>query len=115
MIEYVSRIALALFLTVVVETGIALLFGLRSRKEVTVVACINLITNPVLNCLLLVLAYVNQKPDLLLLLILEACVVVIEWMMLRRYLRLNGRTMGILSLTMNTASFLAGLLIFPQC
>jgi hypothetical protein len=46
MIDYLRLSAEALILTVVIEVGIAWLFGLRSKRELLTVLLINVITNP---------------------------------------------------------------------
>jgi hypothetical protein len=113
MIEYLKLGAEALILTIAVEILIALLLGLRRKTELTAVLLINLITNPALNFLL---ALNNQyrliHQTTILTLCLEVLVVFIEWKLLVYALRLNNKKAFVLSLSMNAASFLAGLIIF---
>jgi hypothetical protein len=97
----------------VIEAGIAWLFGLRSKNELGTVILINVITNPLLNYLILINSYfhlVNQTGVLTL--ALEVCVVFAEWRLLLWVLRLGAKRMLVLSLIMNACSYLAGLLIF---
>lgn len=113
MIEYLKLAAAALALTVAVEGLFALIFGLRSRNQLLAILVINVITNPALNFLVALnnyLGFINQ--NLILLLCLEVIVVFIEWKLLVYALQLKTGRAFLFSVILNTASFLAGLLIF---
>ena len=113
MFEYLKLLVIALFLTIAIEVGIAWLFRLRSKKELGTVILINVITNPLLNYLILINSYFHLvKQTGVLTLALEVCVVFAEWRLLLWVLRLGVKRMLVLSLIMNTCSYLAGLLIF---
>lgn len=112
MLDYLRLSAEALALTVGVEAGVAWLFGLRTRRAQVTVALINVVTNP----LLFYLAAVNNSyqlvtPALFLTLGLETAVVIAEWRLLVWRLGAGWRRMLLLSLAMNSCSYLAGLLI----
>jgi hypothetical protein len=107
-----GRYLLALLLTVTIEVAVAWLFGFRTGRSLLAVAMINCITNPALNFLLLVLAWLGVIVRLPLVVLLKVLVVVFEW---RLYLYVFGHPRGrlfLLSVMANAASFLAGLLIF---
>jgi len=113
MIDYLRWSAEALILTIVIEVGIAWLFGLRSKRELLTVLLINVITNPLLNYLITVNAYfhlVSQTNAFIL--CLEVVIVLVEWRLLVWVLRQSVKKMLVLSVVMNAASYLAGLLIF---
>jgi hypothetical protein len=113
MIDYLKFSAVALILTIIIESGIAWLFGLRSRRELLTIVLINVITNPLLNYLLAVNSYfhlISQTTALLL--CLEITVVLVEWQLLVWVLRMNSKKMLLLSFVMNACSCGAGLLIF---
>jgi hypothetical protein len=73
---------------------------------------INCITNPSLNFLLLLLAWRGVAVTLPLVIPLEVLVVVVEWGLLVYIFEKPKRRLFTLSLVANTASFLAGLVIF---
>jgi hypothetical protein len=107
-----GRYLLALLLTVAIEGTVAWLFGFRTGRTLLAVAMINCITNPILNFLLLFLAWLGVEVRLPLVVLLEIPVVVIEWGM---YVYVFGHPKGrlfLLSLTTNVVSFLAGVLLF---
>jgi hypothetical protein len=113
MIEYLTLSAEALVITIAVETLIAWLWGLRRKAELLALALINVITNPALNFLITLNdSYGLKNQTTLLTVCLEVLVVSIEWRLLVYALRLNNKKALVLSLAMNVASYLAGVLIF---
>lgn len=103
---------LALLLTLAVEGSVAYLFGLRKRTSLLAVAMINVITFVILNYGLLVLGYLGVNVPLALVIFLEMLVVVAEWRLLMYVFGNSSGRFFILSLIANTASFLAGTLLF---
>ncbi|MBV8212405.1 MAG: hypothetical protein JOZ08_04165 [Verrucomicrobia bacterium] len=104
---------LALLLTEIVEITVALLLGYRRPREIIAVFLVNLVTNPSLNYLL----FLNDQFGIVrhrfpLMLFLESGVVLVEWALLVFALRGSRKSLFILSLTMNTCSYLIGVLIF---
>ncbi len=113
MIDYLRLSIEALFLTAAIEVGVAWLFRLRSKTDIITIILINVITNPALNYLLLVNGYFHLfRQTTILLLILEAVVVLVEWRLLVYVFRKNVKSMLALAVVMNGFSYLAGLLIF---
>jgi hypothetical protein len=110
--DYLRIFILPLALTIVVEVGVALFFGLRHKLEIAAICLINVTTNPLMNFLLLLNYYFNYifQPTVLLL-VLEVIVVLVEWRLLTGVLMRNSKIMLALSISMNTCSCLAGLLI----
>lgn len=111
----IIRFAGSLLLTLVTELGVARILGLRSRRELAVVAWVNVLTNPPLVWLLIVLSsrlVFNDHAALLfwaVALVLEAIVVALEWLVLRWAARLPGqRALGV-SVVMNAASLVVGI------
>ena len=112
MIEAVFMLLSALALTIAVECVVAWAAGLRGAN-LRVVIWLNLITNPVLNYLLIV----NRHYGIIditwgLVAGLETGVVILEWLGLVHVLGLDKWKMLALALAMNGGSFLAGWLIF---
>jgi hypothetical protein len=112
MSDFLRLLAIALALTVAVEVVIAWLFRLRSKTELSTVTLINVITNPLLNYLILVNGFFHLAPySVVLILSLELGVVIAEWLLLSWVLRNRAGKMLVLAVAMNVCSFLAGLLI----
>ena len=99
-----------LLLTIVIELFLAYLFGLR-RKELLLTVFVNMITNPLL-VLLSILIYRQlglQEFYLLTYLLLEPVVILAECWIYRYYLG-RDRHPFVLSVLLNTGSILGGLL-----
>lgn len=109
----ISSYLLALFLTIVIELAVAFFFGFRKKIEIIAIVFVNLLTNPILNYLLLVNNHFSFfKSSLLIILFLEAIVVLIEWKLLVFALQEKSKKLLALSLAMNFCSYIAGVLIF---
>lgn len=107
-----GRYLLALLLTLIIEAGAAYLLGFRTGRFLAALAAINVITNPALNYLLLVLAYLGREASFALIVFLEILVVIVEWQLLVYVFRSpRGRFLSI-SILANGMSFLIGLLLF---
>jgi hypothetical protein len=107
-----GRFLPALLLTIIIEGTVAWAFGLRTARTQLAVAMINCLTNPALNFLLLVLAWLGVDVRLPLVAALELLVVLVEWQLLGYVFGPPKRRLFLLSLAANTASFLAGVLVF---
>ena len=107
MIEGMKLLFLACLLTVVIETGFFALQGYRGKDDLIIVACANAATNLSLN---LLIALVFPQGAGLWLFLLEAAVVVTEYLI---YARAFGasRRLFLLTLAANVLSFAAGLLL----
>ncbi|XUW99889.1 MAG: hypothetical protein TUN42_08320 [Dehalogenimonas sp.] len=113
MAEYLRFTALALIITILIEGMIAYVLGFRTKKAFTTIALINMITNPVLNYLLLVnTSFELVSQNLALILFLEAMVVIVEWRLLAFALGQKSISMLRFSALINSGSFLVGLAIF---
>jgi hypothetical protein len=108
----VGRYLLALLLTIVVEAGVAWLLGLRTRRGLLAVVAINTLTHPILNYAILILGFLGSDLTLGTILLLEVLVVAAEWRLLAYACGLPGGRSFFISLMMNAASFLAGVLLF---
>jgi hypothetical protein len=107
-----GRYLLALLLTVAIEGAVAWFFGFRTGRSQLAVAMINCLTNPALNLLLVILAWLGVAVRLPLVVLLEVVVVAVEWGLLVYAFGGSKRRLFLLSLTANAASFLAGLALF---
>jgi hypothetical protein len=107
-----GRYLLALLLTVIIEAGVAYLLGFRTSRFLTALAAINVITNPALNYLILVLAYLGTEVSFPWIVLLEVLVVILEWRLLVYVFREPKGRFLIVSFLGNATSFLIGLLLF---
>ena len=111
-----ASFAIALALTLAVELAVAgLVFHMRTRRELGIVALANAITNPTLNLALMLVATATGSrtladPAMLLaLVVLEGTAVLVEWRIFAWALpEHRDRALGI-SITMNAASLALGL------
>ena len=105
---------LGLILTLAVELTLAFLLKIRRGKDLFVIALANLLTNPVVNyCYYWAIACFTAKSvyTVLILTALELATVFIEFLIYRRLLSFERFGKLKLSLLLNGASFLTGLII----
>lgn len=98
----------ALFLTEIIEASTAYLLGYRGKKFYIVLMLINVLTNPLLNFILIVLYYFHIE-SFIITPVLEAFVVIGEWKLYEYALGKCERSYLILSLITNLSSYLIGL------
>ena len=98
---------LACFLTVLVETALFVLFGYRSKDDLTIVACANIVTNLTLN---LLLAFVFPYDAHFWVLPLEVTVVLAEYLI---YAKAFGasKKLFLQTLAANVLSFVLGVIL----
>ena len=102
---------ISLITTIVIEIIIAFILGYR-KKDLVNVLLVNVLTNPLLNSIIVAINYYyGLRYRNIALIILEILVVIIEGYIYQKYLykrKLNGY---LLSLILNLASFLLGKII----
>jgi hypothetical protein len=104
---------LVLLFTIIVEVLVAFCLGYRKKTELAAVALVNLITNPLLNLFeYFAIYYKLLSLSIYIVLSLEILVVLTEWALLKFSLTRKSKRLFILSLTMNTASYLGGVIFF---
>jgi len=106
-----------LALTLAIELPIAVALDVRTRRGLTAVALVNVVTNPVVNIAGIALAGVvawsaSVESALPTVLAFEVAVVLVEFLLLRSVLAISSRRAFGLSLAMNSASALAGLVFW---
>ena len=112
LINFLFLMLLALLLTIAVELLVAFFLGFRKKEELYAIIAINLITNPVLNFLIQLNYQLNIiSSSFELIIVLEVIVVIVEFLLLFFMLRQDKKKLFIVSLLINLASFLFGLLI----
>lgn len=109
----ICNYTIAFLMTLVLEVAVAILGGYRRRVEIACVVLVNVFSWPLLVYLIWVVGLLQSSsvttPEILL---FEAGVVVIEWMLLCYALPRHPRpSLFLLSLTMNGVSYFAGWLM----
>lgn len=99
-----------LVLTILLEEGFALLWGLQGRRQLWLAALVNCLTNPPVNLLYSILTTLRGLPPLPVAAFLETVVVLVEWMCYR-HLDSGIRRPFLLSLCANAFSYAAGYLL----
>lgn len=106
----IISLIVSLLVTIIIELIVARLFGFRKKHELLVVVLINLITNPVLNYLILLKNYTatNYQTEAFspFVVVLEIIIVIIEWLLLRFALNNKSTKLFLFSLVANACSFL---------
>ena len=97
-----TTLAISLLLTLLLEEAFALLWGLRGRRELALVALVNCLTNPPV----VLLYYALSLPVLL----LEAAAVLVEWRCYRTFSDQLRRPF-LFALLANVLSYTVGYLI----
>ena len=107
----VSGLLTALALTVVIEAVAAFALGIRSLKSQTIVLLANLITNPLLNCVLTAVSfYISPMAYYWFLIPLEIIAVITEGWIFSSVLRPKMNPF-LLSLVINVCSYFLGTMI----
>lgn len=101
----------SLFITLMIEIILAVFLGYR-HKDLVNVFLVNLLTNPILNCIVVAVNYYyGLRCRNITLIVLEIIAVIIEGDIYQKYLikrKINGY---VLSIILNLASFLLGMFI----
>lgn len=107
------RTVFALLLTVVVEITLAFfIFRIKNKKDIVNLILINILTNPLLNAtslsILLVFGYSAYDISIM---VMEILVFIGEGLFYKKFLRTQTISPFLLSLVLNGASYLTGILI----
>jgi hypothetical protein len=90
---------------------VALASGLRGLPRLEPIVTVNVITNPALNLVLALVSLISLSLYWPTLVVLEVLVVLVEWLLLRRWLRPPPPHLVWLVVAMNATSLAAGFLI----
>ncbi len=105
-------ILFALILTILVELLIAYIIGYRKREILALIFALNLLTNPLLNYFILLNSQMKLiELSIQVIILLEIIVIITEFLLLSAVLKKEKTKLLILSILMNLASFLFGLLV----
>ncbi len=103
----------SLFLTLLIELIVCIIFGIRKKEDIIVVICANVCTNPIVvyiaNLVLMFSGFSNLY--WIVVAILEIFAVILEAIIYKKCLRFNKFSAFTISLICNIISFGIGLLI----
>lgn len=104
-----------LFSTIIIEIITAYFLGYRKSNQILIIALINVITNPIINYILILNNFFHLITNtFFLVIILEIMIIVVEWRILNYAFSNTSYNLSFLtlSLSINISSFLIGTLIF---
>jgi hypothetical protein len=105
--------AIAFLLTIVIEVAVAMVLGYRKRPEIACIVWVNVFSHPLLNYIIWTINSLSSVPiGIMWILLFEGCVAIIEWQLMCYALRrIKKSRLLVLSLTMNSASYIAGIVL----
>ncbi|HYE09574.1 MAG TPA: hypothetical protein VEF53_05295 [Patescibacteria group bacterium] len=110
---WINSFLLPLVLTIFIEGAAAFLLGHRDRQTLQMVTIVNVVTNPFMNLISLLLAYYGLGRFFYwFILPLELLLIPVEWLILSYAMPHKKKELLKLSAVMNSISFVIGLLIF---
>jgi len=110
--EIFKIMIISLFWTIIIEVGLALILKVRSKKDVLNIILVNILTNPVVTSLSFTINIVyGITYRRISMLILESLAVFIEGFIYHKYLNYQKINSYLLSLILNLASYLLGIVI----
>ena len=102
-----------LLLTILIEVSVGIILGYRIKVEMAAIALVNLVTNPLLNYLVILNNHYSFLTLSLPMVIgAEVAVVFAEWGLLVLALKGNPKKLFGLSLAMNACSYATGILVY---
>jgi hypothetical protein len=109
-LDPLSSLFVALVLTEAIELIVAVLLG-YGKREIQAILAINVLTNPVLNYLLLVnSAYALVSVNFGIMFVLESIIILAEWKLLEYALNRSGNSILRLSIAANVSSYFFGVI-----
>lgn len=111
--NFLMNYATAFLLTIILEIAVALVLGYRKQTEIACIFWINVFSHPLLNYIIWVINSLDSVPiNTTRIVFLEGLVVVAEWQLMCYTLRKQKKArLFILSLVMNSVSYVAGILL----
>ena len=86
----ISSLIISLILTLIIELIVSIILGIRTKKDIIVVICANICTNPVVVYIANIIIYFcNLKIYYSVIIILEVLAVTIEALIYKKYLKFN--------------------------
>lgn len=101
-----------LILTIIFELFLAIILGIRNKKDIINVILVNILTNPIV---VSVSTYINLRygilPRRISIIFLEAFAVIVEGLIYKKYLKYNKINGMLLSFILNIFSYSVGCII----
>ena len=104
----IGRLLLTLILTLLTESSVAFISGVRGKRQFAVIITMNILTNPLINIVLRLLQ-LSGAPYYITVLKLEMSVVFIEGLILKKNCTSLPMNPYVLSFILNLSSFTVGL------
>ena len=108
----ILSLLISLFLTIMIELIASFIIGIRDKDDIKVVILVNICTNPIVvyiaNCLML---FTNDFIYNIGVAILEILVVMVEFVLYKKYLKFDKVSPFAISLINNVISFSIGVII----
>ena len=108
----ILSLLISLFLTIIIELTVSFIIGIRDKDDMKVVILVNICTNPIVvyiaNCLML---FTNDFIYNIGVAILEMLVVMVEFVLYKKYLKFDKVSPFAISLINNVISFSIGVII----
>lgn len=108
----ILSLLISLFLTIIIELTVSFIIGIRNKDDMKVVILVNICTNPIVvyiaNCLML---FTNDFIYNSGVAILEILVVMVEFVLYKKYLKFDKVSPFAISLINNVISFSIGVII----
>lgn len=109
----IESLIISLILTIIIELGVSILLGIRKKDDIYIVILVNICTNPVVvyiaNCIML---FNNDILYNVIVGVMEIIVVIVEYILYKKYLEHYKKSPFMLSLINNAVSFGIGLILF---
>lgn len=100
-----------LSLTIIIELSLAVILGIRDKKDILNIILVNVMTNPLLVSLTTYITYNRIFNRILFIIIMEVLVVIIEGFTYKKILKFKKINPYVLSLILNASSYFIGELI----
>ena len=103
-----------LSLTIMIELIIAIVFGIRDKKDIYLVILAQVLTNPVV-VLTTTFAYVkcSYTVYIIIVAIMELLAIIVEGLLYKKYLKKQTLNPFVFALILNMISFISGFIISP--
>lgn len=102
----------SLILTIIIEVVVAIIIGIRTKKDIFNVILVNMITNPIVNIVPIALnVYVSLKARNISIYILEVLVLFTEGLIYKKVLDYKKLNYFLISLILNLASYGTGIIL----
>lgn len=111
--ELYTHFALVLLMTIIIECGTAFLLGYRDKFVLISIILINVITNPAINVIVMLMVYLQIGSIISFIVYpLEVIVVLVEWQLLKYATHNTIKNPLRLAIIMNAVSYAVGVFVF---